>query len=403
MILRFAWRNLWRNPRRTFITVTSVGFAVFLAIAMKSLQTGVFDHMVRNMVNYYSGYLQIHKQGYWKERMIDNSFLVDSVIRKQLSSRSDVGPFVSRIETAVLVSTGNTTREAYLCGTDPDDEAKLTGMHNRIVSGTWFGSGSGVLLAEGLARRLKLQVGDSVVILGQGLYGSMAAGIYFIRGIVKLGSPELNEAFILMELPMAQELLSAPGRVTAIALNPADEGRLAETVTSLSGILGDAYEVMSWQTMMPEVHHHIEIDTNSLAIMMGFLYLIIAFGMFGTVLMMTNERKYEFGMLVAIGMKKEQLGLMLTAEILLMTLLGTAAGVLFSWPVVWYLEAFPLQLGGELARAFSDYGFEPTFPARLDAGIFGEQTLIVAFLALLMSIYPLLTVVRLNPTVLIKR
>ncbi|MFM1745697.1 MAG: hypothetical protein RLZZ630_1634 [Bacteroidota bacterium] len=405
MILRLAWRNMWRNPRRTLITSASVAFAVFLAITMKSLQTGVFDNLVRNMVNYYSGYIQIHKQGYWDERILDNAFPLDSVVLSAIDSSSVVKKYTIRIETFILASKGEATRGAFLCGTDPKLEKRLTALHHRLQSGGFLQDRGerDVLIGEGLARRLSLNTGDTLVLLGQGMYGSVAAGKYRIKGLLKLGAPDLNDAFILMDLLQAQELLSAPGMATGIAIEPVVPDRLEESVQSIGRHVGGGFEVMSWKTMMPEVWNHIRIDTNSLYIMMGFLYLIIAFGMFGTVLMMTNERKYEFGMLVAIGLQKGQLVRIVLVEIILMALLGALSGILLGWPVVYYLQEVPLHMGGDMAEAFIDYGFEPVFPARLNHEVFIEQTVIVLGLSLLMAIYPVIKSFRLDPISLIKR
>jgi len=405
MIYRLIWRNLWRNRRRTLITIASVTFAVFLAVVMQSLQKGVFDNLVRNMVNYYSGYMQIHRQGYWKERLLDNSFSFSDSLRIRMLKAGDIRKYVPRTETFVLASRGEQTRGAFLCGTDPVSEAAMTRLNERVIAGEFLRDTNDpqVLLGEGLSRKLGLVTGDTVVLLGQGMYGSMAAGKYRIKGILKLGSPELNDAFILMDLKMAQDLLSAPGMLTAIAIEPEHTAPLEESVAAMSMRLGREYEVMSWMTMMPEVYNHIRIDTNSLYIMMGFLYLIIAFGMFGTILMMTNERRYEFGMLVAIGMKRGQLGRMLLSEIFLLAFTGALTGMLLSWPLVYYLQEYPLHFSGEIAEAYASYGFEPLFPAKADLSLFLQQAFNVLVLSLLMSVYPLYKVMRLDPGTQIRR
>jgi ABC-type antimicrobial peptide transport system permease subunit len=137
--------------------------------------------------------------------------------------------------------------------------------------------------------------------------------------------------------------------------------------------------------------------------MTGFLYLIIAFGMFGTILMMTNERRYEFGMLVAIGMQKGRLSVILLTEILLLSFLGGVAGMLLSWPVVYYLQEVPIRLSGEMKGAFIDYGFEPVFPAQLDPDSFIQQTAVVLCLSILMALYPLFRIRKMDCTTLIRR
>lgn len=405
MIFLLAWRNLWRNRRRTLITAGSITFAAFLAITMQSLQMGVFDNLVKNMVNYYSGFIQVHTAGYWEERILDNTFSSENPRLIELDSLPGVLRTVPRLETFLLASKDDRTKPAFLCGTDPAKERMMTRLDTRVVKGEYLSDSkdNAVLIGEGLSAKLELGVGDTLVLLGQGMYGSVAAGKYRIKGLLKLGAPELNDVFIVMDLKQAQELLSAPGLLTALAVEPDDPEMLERRVNTLAYRMGEGYEVMSWKSMMPEVWNHIRVDTNSLYVMMGFLYLIIAFGMFGTILMMTNERKYEFGMLVAIGMRKGRLALIVLTEILMLAFLGGLTGMLLSWPVVYYLQEFPIRLSGEMESAFIDYGFEPVFPAQLNPDAFIEQTAIVLGLSILMALYPLYRIRKMDPTSLIRR
>ena len=171
----------------------------------------------------------------------------------------------------------------------------------------------------------------------------------------------------------------------------------------LSESTGPHYEVMSWKEMMPEVENHIRSDAVSLYIWMGILYLIIAFGIFSTLLMMVAERRYELGMLVAIGMKKTRVALMLFLETILITLSGVLVGVVFATPVVWYMREHPLRIGGEGGRAFAKWGFEPILPTMLDSETFLLQSGIVTGIALLIGLYPAWKAMRTNPVAAMKK
>src|SRR5574339_303992 len=138
MILKLVWRNIWRNKRRTLITMASVTFAVMLAVTMKSLQKGVFDHLVKNMVNYYSGYMQIHKVGYHDEQVLDNSFNYSDQLIHSLKSNSNVTGIVARIESFALASSESSTHGCLLVGTQPENENALTGLKSKITLGQYF-------------------------------------------------------------------------------------------------------------------------------------------------------------------------------------------------------------------------------------------------------------------------
>jgi putative ABC transport system permease protein len=160
---------------------------------------------------------------------------------------------------------------------------------------------------------------------------------------------------------------------------------------------------MTWKEMMPDIENHIRADSAGFYIWTGILYLIIAFGIFSTLLMMTTERKYEFGMLVAIGMKKIRLGMMLLSEALLITIMGTLTGILMGVPLVWYFRYRPIRFKGQVARAYEQFGFEPIFPAVFEANIFITQALIVFILAFIIGLYPIWSVSRIDPVKAMKK
>lgn len=404
MIFKLIWRNLWRNSRRTAITVTSITFAVMLAILMQSLQKGTFDNLVKNVVSYYSGYIQIHKAGYWNEQVLENSFASNDSIPDLINRHPQITGTVPRLETFVLASFGTTTRGCLLVGTNTEIENDFTKLESKLIRGAYFNNtDDAVILAEGLAQRLNAGVDDTLVLIGQGFQGAMAAGKYHIKGIVHLATPAMNDAFVYLPLHAAQYFLSADNMLTSVVLNidkPENMDPIRETV---SNELGASYEVMTWKQMMPEIENHIKADGVSSYIFTGVLYLIIAFGFFGTVLMMTAERRYEFGMLIAIGMKKRKLGLMLLGESVFISLVGVFVGTGLSLPLVVYLKKNPIRFTGKMAEAYEKFGFEAIMPTELDPNIFTIQSALVLGMALIIGLYPLWHISRLDAAKAMKR
>lgn len=399
MLLTLAWRNIWRNRQRSIITMTSIAGAVLLSIATVSLQRGVFDRLIENLVSLYSGYIQVHGKGYWNEQTLENSFELSDSLAAAIEAKPGVQAAAPRLEAFALASAGEKTRGCLVVGIDPGREQALTGLKDKVVDGAYLQhGGSAVLLAEGLAEKLQLRVGDTVVLLSQGYYGSPAAGQYRIEGLLHFGSPELNQRVCYLDLPAAQTWLDAQGRATALALNLKRAGDLQPVKASVQAGLPDSlYEVMTWEEMMPEIIQHIRTDTAGTYIYLGVLYLLISFGIFSTLLMMLAERCREFGVLVALGMRKNLIARMILLETALLTLLGSLAGTLISFPIVWYLHAHPIRLGGETAKIYERFGFEAIFPAALRADIFYNQTLAILLLGLALALYPTLKVLKLEP------
>jgi len=404
MILKLIWRNLWRNSRRTLITMASIAFAVLFAVLMKSFQDGVFNNLIKNVVGYYSGYVQIHQKGYWDEQVLDNCFALEDILTNKLQQNSQINVIVPRLETFVLISKENTSKGCMLVGTDAVKENNLTQLKRKLIKGSYFNNKEDVvIIAEGLAKRINAKVNDTIVLFGQGVHGAMAAGKFKVKGIVHLASPAMNDAFVYLPLLAAQYYLNAENRLTSISLGIDNPENGNTIVNDLKTKIGQKYEVMAWQEMMPEIANHIRADGFSFYVFSGILYLIIGFGLFGTLLMMTVERTHEFGMLIAIGMKKSKLKIILLGETLMITLLGVVLGMLLSLPSVFYLQEKPIRFSGEIAKAYEQFGFEAIFPAEFNLAIFFNQSLIILCMALLIGLYPLWFVNSLNPVNAMKK
>lgn len=396
-LIKLAWKNLWRNRHRTAITMAAVFFAVLLATLVSSLQKGVFDNLIKNMVSFYTGYVQVHAQGYWDEQVLDNSFAQAEATETAILRDPRVSGLAPRLQSFALASSEEITRGCLVVGIDPGPEDRITRLKEKVVQGRYLHrEDNAVLLAQGLATRLRLRVGDTLVLIGQGFHGAMAAGKYGVQGVLQFGSPDLNDRAVFLPLAAAQELYAAPGRLTAYVLSLGEPGELDAVASGLRGRIDSTYEVMTWEEMMPDVKQHIRTDTASMSIIISVLYLLICFGIFGTLLMMMVERRYEFGMLVAIGMKRHKLGALLLVESVLTVLAGCLLGLLCSVPLVYYLKSHPIRIGGEMARSYERFGFEAVFPTATDPSIFWTQGVLVLVLGMVLSLYPVLKVMRLE-------
>lgn len=398
MILKLAWRNLWRNKRRTFITMASVAFAVILAVAMRSFQIGTYARIVDNLVGSYTGFVQIHKQGYWDDQNIDNVFQLKSDLMNEVRAIEGVTALVPRLESFALASSEDATKGMAVIGIDPVAEDGMTKLKGKIVEGDYLSANDdGILIGTGVAEYLTIGVGDTLVLLGQGYHGVSAAGKYPVRGILKFGAPEMNERMVYLSLGQTQTLFGAPDMLTSISLNVDNTSESELIAKNIAAKLDTAeYEVMPWEELLPELQQTIEADNGSSLIMIGILYMIIGFGMFGTMLMMLAEREYEFGILVSIGMKQLKLASTVVLESVIIGLLGTALGFALSIPVAAYYTYNPIQLTGGMAESYESFGFEPVMVATLDPWIFISQTILVLILTLVLSIYPMIAIYRLD-------
>lgn len=398
MIVKLAWRNIWRNRRRTYITMASIVFAVVLAILLNSLKEGILFRMQENVVSVYTGAIQVHKKGYWDEQTLDNTMAHDSTAMNTLRKHPSVLELAGRLESFMLAASGKHTKACMVVGIEPGQESSVTALDKKVVSGTYIHENDeGVMISEGLAEYLKLAVGDTLVLIGQGYRGVSAAAKYPVKALVRFASPELNRRMVYLPLQQAQYLFGAPGRMTALVLNIVNINHADRVEWELRQTLDTRYEVMGWKTLMPALHQVIEGERAENVIFLFVLYVLIAFGIFGTVLMMTLERQYEFGVLVAIGMKRLRLSSVVVLENILISILGAFVGTALSIPVVGYFYKFPIHITGELKETYEKFGFEPIFYFSVEPWIFYSQAIVVLGIALVLSIFPVFKIGRLEP------
>jgi ABC-type lipoprotein release transport system permease subunit len=398
LYLHLAWRNLWRNKRRTLISVGSIVFAVMFALITRSMQLGSYAHMIQNVVRLSTGYMQVHADKFWTKQSIDLAFSDEQSFKNRIAEIPHVTDLIPRLQTFTLAASTNTTRGALVSGIDPLAEDRMNGLRGKLVAGAYPGvADSTVLIAEGLARYLGLGVGDTVVLYGQGYHGATAAEKFVIGGIVRFPMLDLNSSMVYLALPCAQRLFGMPGLINSLSVMLDHPRHQQEVLAAVQAVLGDGFEVMSWQEMMPEVVQGIEVDNAGGVIMILILYIIIGFGIFGTIMMMTLERRREFGVLIAVGMSRVRLVLVALAESVMLSLLGVFVGTILSVPLLTYAYYNPIRLSGEAADAMVQFGFEPILPFSLAPSLFVSQMVIILAMALVCTAYPVLVIRRLEP------
>ena len=406
--LHLAWKNLWRNRTRTVVSLSAVFFSVVLASVSYSLQDGIFSHFVRNMVGYYTGYVQIHQAGYWDEPVIDNAFRLSPEAHLRLRAQSDLEVYSPRLESFALIASANTTRGCLVAGIDPLMESRIIMLDRRLSDGVYPADSTTAnfgLVTEGLALRMGVGLRDTLILLGQGYHGTLAVGKIPVTGILRFGAPELNNNLLFISLEQARGIFGAGegDLATSWVLLPGENSVPEKISAGLGQSLGRSYEVMTWREMLPEVDQHIRIDQGSLRITSIVIYLLVASGVLGTLMMMVAERRREFGILVAIGMQKETLSLVLWIESLIQVLLGTFIGMAVGFLIARWLNTHPIRPGKELADMFVKFGFEPVFPASVNPEIFLNQGLVMVILILSVSLIPVLSIRSLDPVAAIKR
>lgn len=406
MLLKLAWRNIWRNKRRSLITAASVTFALFFAILMRSMQLGTYDNVYDNVISSSTGYIQVHQKGFWDEQTLEESMELPDSLSQVIQRTEGVEAMVPRLQSFSLVSTGKDTKGALVMGVDPEAEVQYFNLDDNLQSGALFsGSDRSVVLTEGLAQFFDAKSGDTIVMIGQGYHGVSANAKYPVAGIVKLNSPELNKNLLYLPLEEAQYLYGAYGRLTSLVIIPKHEDDFEETADNLRNELDTAqtFEVMTWREMMPELIQAMEADSAGGLIILFILYLVISFGVFGTILMLSAEREPEFGILISIGMGRGKIALITLMEILILALLGILIGCLLAMPISFYYHYNPISLTGIFSESMIEYGFEPIMPFSIDSSIPLVHSTGMLIITMILSLYAVWKIYTLNPVTAVRK
>jgi putative ABC transport system permease protein len=397
--LKLAWRNIWRNRRRTLITVSAIIFAVVFAIFGQSLNRGSHEIMIDNMTRFNTGYLQLQDRRFNIEPSLDNSFAYDAQIDARINrAHSHIDLILPRIETFMLAADEEATRGAIVMGIEPEKEQLFNNLEQRLQRGRFFTTGeTAAVIGQGLAERLRLDIGDTLALIGQGRFGMSASGLFTVVGIIDHPLREMNDRIVYLSLTAAQELLAAEGYITNLLLvpeHPRDTDRIATALRD--EFAGNDLRVLTWPELMPELLQLLRFDMAGSYLMSAILYVVIGFGFFGTVLTMTLERLKEFGILLSVGMQRKRLAIVVFLETLWISLLGVICGLAAAWLVLLYFHLNPIELTGNMAQTVIDMGWDPILPVSFAPELFYTQGIIVFVLAMLVFIYPLLKIVRLN-------
>jgi len=275
-------------------------------------------------------------------------------------------------------------------GIDPVQEDKVTTVSKWIEKGEYLKpDDDGVLVGIDLANYLQLDVDDTLVLISQGYHGVSAAGKFPIRGLLKFGLPELNKQSVYMELSTCQEFYTAENRLTALVLMFKDQYNLPRAMRKLDKVIESPYSIKSWDIMQPEIVSQIEADRAGGLFMKAIFYIIIAFGIFGTVMMMISERKREMGVVIAIGMQRTKLSAILFYETILIGLIGVLVGFAGSIPLIGYMVNNPVPLTGDAAKAMEDMGIEPAMYFSWIPSVFYNQVITIFVITALVAIYPI--------------
>lgn len=354
-----AWRNLWRNRRRTLLTAGAVGFSVLLVQLGMSFQAGSYEPMVEVSTRFASGHMQILQEDYNDDPRVER-FVSDATnLRAELLAIPAINAVSNRTETFGLVTKDERSYGALVVGVDPLVDPSTSHLSEQVSRGIYLEDPNSAIIGSALARNLRVDVGDEIVILSSDVDGSVAFVAPTVSGVFETGNDTLDRSLVQVPRGLINDaLLLGDGahRVVIMVDQPMFPDRSLGTISPL---VPSTASLLDWRELMPEISQSIRLDKISNGIVYGTLTVIVVLSIANTFVMTMFERTREFGMLRAVGMRNSSIFGMFLTETFLMWLLGVAIGYVLSTCALFPLIKFGVGMDSMGMDQFAGLLFLP--------------------------------------------
>ena len=414
-LLQLAWRNLWRNPRRTFITMAAIAFGYVMLLFVACLMAGLRWQMIENGTCLVMSQIQVHAPGYYPNRSIQKTLggrqgTDVSALLATITADRRVYAVAPRVYGYGLLSAVHRSAGVELMGIVPDQEAKITTLNSQIAKGSYLTAQmpKGADVGDRLASTNGIGVGSEIVLLTQAADGSVSNDVYTVVGIFHTGLDAVDRGLVFISLSSLQDLLHlAPARIHEVGVKLND----IMAATTVAGALEVQLRktlpvrVMAWPELAPELANYVQFNRGITFVLFVIFFLLAVIGVMNTMLMAVFERTRELGMLMALGMRPVQVIVLILTEAAGLAVASLVVGGGLGIPVLWYLQAHGLDLGGATGGVISLAGVVVghLWYGRQDFPAYGEAALGLAATALVSALYPAWRAAHFRPTEAIRK
>ncbi len=375
LTFKLAWRSLWRNKRRTLITMSSIGLGLFLAVVFIAIAEGFYAKMIDDAVRIQGGHITLEHPEYRNAPAVDLAVSEDRAFRQRIARL----PAVEEVK-ALILGQGVAQSSAngvgvVVMGVEPAIEARSSPLAKGIIRGTYLEeiTGRDVVIGSGLARQLKLDIGKKLVLTTNDVYGNLVEELTRVKGIFEVGSDEVDGYLVQVPIGFARTLFSlGPDQVTELGVVLRDPDELQGTLREIRALIGSKpVAAYSWDQILPELASYIAMDGYSNKIYQGLLLFLIMFTIFNTILMSVLERRREFAVVLAIGTPPRRLQAQILLESAYLGIMGCALGLILGGGASYLMKIYGLDLSSFLKEgtAIAGVAVSPIVYARLTAGL----------------------------------
>lgn len=406
LLLRLAWRNLWRQARRTWLTASAIAFSSMLLVFMISLQLGAYDMFVDNALRVFTGQMQIQRAGYRDRPQMRLSIPQARALAAELRRATGIEAIATRAQGFALAATAARSYGVSVIGVEPAYEPRLSTLPRLIRAGRYLSAVNAqeAVVGARLARNLRLAVGDELTLLGSGRDGSVAATVLPVVGIFESGNPELDRSLVQIPLATFQEVFSMGEEAHVIAVSGPSLEAMADTYRRVAAALpaaaaaaarGDLV-LLDWEQLLPGFKQLIQADMVQNWFTYIVLIVVVTFSILNTFLMSVLERTREFGIMLALGATPLKIGGLVLLESVLLTALGLAIGVGAGAAIAgyFYFEGFTFP---GLKEIHAQFGLPGVITPKISFVTLTLGPAVIFAFTVTAALYPALFIRRLRP------
>jgi ABC-type lipoprotein release transport system permease subunit len=327
VFFKLGWRNIWRNPRRTIIVASSIAVGLAGCAVSMAIQLGMMSQMVDTAIATGLGHVQIHAPGWDEQPELELNLPAGAEdLAPLLENDEDILAWAPRVRGDGLVASPRSSAGVAIMGVDPQREGDVSLVEAHLTSGAWFDGSRKILIGEALARRLRVGLGDKVVVTGQDLEGELTGQAYRVGGLFRTPVRELDEGTALLPIHQAQELFGLGDAVSELVVIAVSRDRVDAIGARLSREVGRRGEVRTWGELEPMLVYMVQSFDSMAWITYAAVFVAMAFGIANVLMMAVFERLREIGVMRAIGISRRRVIALVVYESTLLTILGLLAG-----------------------------------------------------------------------------
>ena len=405
MLIKIAWRNIWRNPTRSLVVIFSLVIGIWATVFILAVSDSLHAESLKEGIEYKYGHLQIHSTAYKKRQELGNTIPGALEILKEIQKDPEVKAATGRVLTAGMIASAGYSSNVEIRAVMPDEEEKTTLLKTRLSGGEYLDidKRNPVVIGEKLAEKLKVGIGKKVVLTFESPSADLVSTTFRVAGTFTATQVREEETMVFVRLDDLTRLADMPGEANEIVVKLNDPGKLNAYIAGLKNRLANTdLAIENWQQAAPDMAMVSDMIYQMDIIVTTIVLIVLAFGIVNTMLMVVLERFKELGILMAVGMNKLRVFSMILFETIFLSLAGGAGGMLLGFLTIKLVYRTGINLS-LFSEGLSGWGFQEVVHPELGFRVYGIITVAVILTAVLASFYPALRALSLNPSEAIRK